>query len=65
MDETELLVKISNMLLDYARENNVEVSKQQMSKLLKSVCNVFCKKIQPHEILIRTACFSAKKQVQM
>ena len=40
MDETELLVKISNMLLDYARENNVEVSKQQMSKLLKSVCNV-------------------------
>ena len=40
MDETELLVRISNMLLDYARENNVEVSKQQMSKLLKSVCNV-------------------------
>ena len=40
MEETELLVKISNMLLDYARENNVEVSKQQMSKLLKSVCNV-------------------------
>ena len=40
MDETELLVKISNMLLDYAKENNVEVSKQQMSKLLKSVCNV-------------------------
>ena len=40
MDETELLVKISNMLLDYARENNVEVSNQQMSKLLKSVCNV-------------------------
>ena len=40
MEETELLVKISNMLLDYARENNVEFSKQQMSKLLKSVCNV-------------------------
>ena len=40
MEETELLVKISNMLLDYGRENNVEVSKQQMSKLLKSVCNV-------------------------
>ena len=40
MEETELLVKISNMLLDFARENNVEVSKQQMSKLLKSVCNV-------------------------
>ena len=40
MEETELLVKISNMLLDYARENNVEVSKQQISKLLKSVCNV-------------------------
>ena len=40
MDETELLVKISNMLLDFAKENNVEVSKQQMSKLLKSVCNV-------------------------
>lgn len=40
MEETELLLKISNMLLDYARENNVEVSKQQMSKLLKSVCNV-------------------------
>ena len=40
MEETELLVKISNMLLDYARENNVEVSKQQLSKLSKSVCNV-------------------------
>ena len=40
MDETELLVKISNMLLDYAKENNAEVTKQQMSKLLKSVCSV-------------------------
>ena len=40
MDETELLVKISNMLLDYAKENNVEISKQQMGKLLKAVCNV-------------------------
>lgn len=40
MEESELLIKISNMLLDYARENNVEVSKQQMGKLLKSVCNV-------------------------
>lgn len=40
MDETELLVKISNMLLDYAKDNGVEVTKQQMSKLLKSVCSV-------------------------
>lgn len=40
MEETEILVKVSNMLIDYASANNTEIKKGQMTRLLKALCNI-------------------------
>lgn len=40
MEETEILVKVSNMMIDYATSNNTEIKKGQMSRLLKALCNI-------------------------
>lgn len=40
MEETEILVKVSNMMIDYATSNNTEIKKGQMTRLLKALCNI-------------------------
>lgn len=40
MNENELLLQSCELLLDYAKENNVELNKQQVGRYLKAVCNV-------------------------
>lgn len=40
MNENELLLQSCELLLDYAKENDVELNKQQVGRYLKAVCNV-------------------------